>query len=261
MNTKKMILSVIAFCAAIMVSAEGNDTCTQMPRTQEMFQKDLKRFAEESRNYMLAGEEGDNEAKNLFEGDSLAVLNEEQNKLLDSAIGLLIENDSIVLLPQEISQMIGDTAKVCYLSYPDWQSAYFQKSKKNKNYLYVPTYAETPFGIIGSEIFIEIEEKDSINCFVETILPIDNDKGMNTMYIASNIQGDFLRCKAYKVRNYKNKTEEIFKDYRKERLGYYKRYDTNIYNYRVKEYSSDVDKINRIIRYGRNMTHGLDTGR
>ena len=133
MNTKKMILSVIAFCAAIMVSAEGNDTCTQMPRTQEMFQKDLKRFAEESRNYMLAGEEGDNEAKNLFEGDSLAVLNEEQNKLLDSAIGLLIENDSIVLLPQEISQMIGDTAKVCYLSYPDWQSAYFQKSKKNKS--------------------------------------------------------------------------------------------------------------------------------
>ncbi|MBE6310705.1 MAG: hypothetical protein E7080_06600 [Bacteroidales bacterium] len=198
---------------------------------------------------------------NLFEGDSLAVLNEEQNKLLDSAIGLLIENDSIVVLPQEINQMIGDTAKVCYLSYPDWQSAYFQKSKKNKSYLYVPTYAETPFGIIGSEIFIELEEKDSINCFVETILPIDNDKGMNTMYIASNIQGDFLRCKAYKVRNYKNKTEEIFKDYRKERLGYYKRYDTNIYNYRVKEYSSDVDKINRIIRYGRNMTHGLDTGR
>jgi len=31
MNTKKMILSVIAFCTAIMVSAEGNDTCTQMP--------------------------------------------------------------------------------------------------------------------------------------------------------------------------------------------------------------------------------------
>ena len=198
---------------------------------------------------------------NLFEGDSLAVLNEEQNKLLDSAIGLLIENDSIVVLPQEINQMIGDTAKVCYLAYPDWQSAYFKKNNKNKNYLYVPTYAETPFGIIGSEIFIELQEKDSINCFVETILPIDNDKGMNTMYIASNIQGDFLRCKAYKVRNYKNKTEEIFKDYRKERLGYYKRYDTNIYNYRVKEYSSDVDKINRIIRYGRNMTHGLDTGR
>ena len=202
-----------------------------------------------------------NQITNLFEGDSLAVLNEEQNILLDSAIGLLIENDSIVVLPQEISQMIGDTAKVCYLSYPDWQSAYFKKNNKNKNYLYVPTYAETPFGIIGSEIFIELQEKDSINCFVETILPIDNDKGMNTMYIASNIQGDFLRCKAYKVRNYKNKTEEIFKDYRKERLGYYKRYDTNIYNYRVKEYSSDVDKINRIIRYGRNMTHGLDTGR
>lgn len=193
-----------------------------------------------------------NEVTPLFEGDSLVVLNEEQNILLDSAIGLLIENDSIVVLPQEISQMIGDTAKVCYLSYPDWQSAYFQKSKKNKSYLYVPTYAETPFGVIGSEIFIELEEKDSINCYVETILPIDNDKGMNTMYIASNIQGDFLRCKAYKKRDIRAHklgiNQKYFENERRARRDY-SLSDSNmspINRATKKNYdSTDMDKINK----------------
>jgi hypothetical protein len=39
---------------------------------------------------------------NLFEGDSLAQLSKEQIETLDFAINLLEENDTVVVLPQEI---------------------------------------------------------------------------------------------------------------------------------------------------------------
>ena len=189
---------------------------------------------------------------NLFDGDSFAVLSEEQNKILDSVIGLIIANDSIVFLPQEISEMIGDTAKVCYTSYPDWQSAYFKKHREKDNCLFVPAYAETPYGIISSELYIEPKNENEIDCTVETFLPIEDKGGMNMMYIASNIQGEFLRCKAYTKKDMRAHKLGIYQRYfeneRKESLGSPSSNSGTIYHIKNSEYLTKSDSHNRNVR-------------
>lgn len=193
-----------------------------------------------------------NEVTPLFDGNKLVTLNEVQGKLLDSVITLLIENDSIVIIPHELNYMMGDTTQVSYIAYPDWSTAYFKKKGKKDYYLYVPTYAETPQGIISSEIFVEFEKEDRINCFVETILPIDNEMEMNTMYIASSIQGEFLRSKAYKKRDIRAHklgiNQKYFENERRARRDY-SLSDSNmspINRATKKNYdSTDMDKINK----------------
>lgn len=134
---------------------------------------------------------------NLFEGDSLAQLNESQTGLLDFAVNLLIENDSVVILPQEVNLLIGDTAKVSYSSYPDWQSAYLQKDDK-KNLLVVPTYAETPCGVVRSQMVIDRKKLNKYECIVQTIVSTNGVESPFTgIYIESDIQGIFLLGKVY----------------------------------------------------------------
>ena len=134
---------------------------------------------------------------NLFDGDSFAVLNEDQMEILDFAMNLLIENDSVVILPQEINLLIGDTAKVSYSSYPDWQSAYFYLNS-NKNQLVVPTYAKTKFGVIKSQIVVVRKKQDKYKCIVETKVSTDADKiAFTGAYMESNVQGVFLKGKIY----------------------------------------------------------------
>ena len=116
----------------------------------------------------------------------------------------------------------------------------------------MPTYAEKPQGIISSEIFVEFEKEDRINCFVETILPIDNEMEMNTMYIASSIQGEFLRSKAYKKRDIRAHklgiNQKYFENERRARRDY-SLSDSNmspINRATKKNYdSTDMDKINK----------------
>ena len=134
---------------------------------------------------------------NLFEGDTLAVLNEEQMEILDFVMNLLIENDSVVILPQEINLLVGDTIKDHYLAYPDWKSAYYQKDSKN-NQLIVPTYAKTPLGIVKSQIVVEQKKSDKYKCLIETQISTSIDEASFTgSYMESNIQGTFLRGKLY----------------------------------------------------------------
>ncbi len=259
MNTRQFF-SMMAMCVAFMASAQDATN----NRTPEQFQQELKQFGEETRAMMMQENNttANNQIVNLFEGDSLAQLNEVQGKLLDSVITLVVENDSVVFIPQELNQMMGDTAKVSYISYPDWSVAYFKKKSKKDYYLYVPTYAETPQGIICSEIFIEFEKDNSINCFVETILPIDNEMEMNMMYIASSLQGEFLRSKAYKERDIRAHklgiNQSYFKNERKAQLGYYERYKgPNIY--KSQESGLNAHETNKMSRIRRNRIHGLDT--
>ena len=142
-----------------------------------------------------AGEK--NQITNLFEGDSLAQLNENQCKILSFTLELLAENDSVVVLPQELNMLIGDTTKINYLSYPDWQSAYFQNDNKKKR-LVVPAYAETPLGIVKSQIVVEQKKSDKYKCLIESQISTSVDKTPFTgSYIESNIQGEFLKGKLY----------------------------------------------------------------
>ncbi len=134
---------------------------------------------------------------NLFEGDSLAQLSKEQIETLDFAINLLEENDSVVILPQEVNLLIGDTTKVLYISYPDWHSAYFMKDGKNKK-IVVPTYAKTPLGIISSQVIIKNKKQDKYECIVITkISTCANMLAFTGTYMESNIQGVFLKGKMF----------------------------------------------------------------
>ena len=93
--------------------------------------------------------------------------------------------------------LIGDTTKINYLSYPDWQSAYFQNDNKKKR-LVVPAYAETPLGIVKSQIVVEQKKSDKYKCLIESQISTSVDKTPFTgSYIESNIQGEFLKGKLY----------------------------------------------------------------
>ena len=70
-----------------------------------------------------------NQIIDLFDGDSLTQLNKKQCEILSFSLELLTENDSSVVLPQELSIMLGDSAVI--KSYQNWKEAYFSKDKKN----------------------------------------------------------------------------------------------------------------------------------
>ena len=133
---------------------------------------------------------------NLFDGDSLARLNEEQCDVLNYALYLLEENDSVVMLPLELGIMLGDT--VCFTSYPEWTEAYFQQEKKKTN-LIVPTYAVTSSGLLRSKMIVECKKEDEYKCVIETKLRTSADKSaFNGVYMESSIEGNFLKGKMYK---------------------------------------------------------------
>ena len=210
MNTKKMILSVIAFCTAIMVSAESNDTCTQMPRTQEMFQKDLKRFAEESRNYMLAGEK--KQITNLFEGDSLAVLNEKQvaavvyaEMVLKVKPQLSIEN-----FRYEDGSLISNNGVVTIT--PLLEKAYFITYDNGNSDLHIPAVALNTVNLFASkmvvynrsgDVFYEIEvmipKGDISNRALDYALIPDDYNGILATYNSNGVCSWWSKYKQGKV--------------------------------------------------------------
>ncbi|MBE6310296.1 MAG: hypothetical protein E7080_04505 [Bacteroidales bacterium] len=167
-----------------------------MPRTQEMFQKDLKRFAEESRNYMLAGEK--NQITNLFEGDSLAVLNEEQIKILDYAENLVSKNNSIIVLPQELNLLIGDTTSVNYFAFPNWDKSFFVKYD-NEHKIVIPMYVESHLSNVLPELHISYYNNGE---FSENVYSFIIEKGeaaeCKGTYLCSYIQGELIYGKIYK---------------------------------------------------------------
>ncbi|MBE6311281.1 MAG: hypothetical protein E7080_09555 [Bacteroidales bacterium] len=154
-----------------------------------------------------AGEK--NQITNLFDGDSLAQLNENQCKILSLTLELLAENDSAVILPQELSIMLGDSAII--KSYPNWIEAYFSQEKKKAN-LIVPTYAETPSGLVRSRMIVECKKDDEYECVIETKVWESVDKSaFSGVYMESSIEGCFLKGKVYKngmiVSNIENKVK------------------------------------------------------
>ena len=147
---------------------------------------------------------------NLFDGDSFAVLSEEQTKILDYAVKLICENDTIVVLPQELNLLIGDTTSVSYLSYPDWSSAYFI-NEKNTTHLIVPSYAETSVGIVRSKMMVGYK-KDKFNYVIETKVRENKDTSkFSGVYMESNIEGNFLNGKIYKNGVVVTKIKDEFK--------------------------------------------------
>ena len=154
-----------------------------------------------------AGEK--NQITNLFEGDSLAQLNENQCKILSLTLELLAENDSAVILPQELSIMLGDSAII--KSYPNWIEAYFSQEKKKTN-LIVPTYAETPSGLVRSRMIVECKKDDEYECVIETKVWESEDKSaFSGVYMESDIEGNFFNGKIYKNGVVVTKIKDEFK--------------------------------------------------
>ena len=182
MNTKKMLLSVIAFCTAIMVSAESNDTCTQMPRTQEMFQKDLKRFVEESQKDMLA--------QDIIPVDSTHLLTKEQKNTLKYAKNIAKAKKNEIKLPIEVNSLLSDTInKDCYLSEMKLEQAYFIQSSDYNAELVVPMQYVNENGIINSDLVLILDEEGNYYRIVETCLEIANDSIKKSLLFESNLLG------------------------------------------------------------------------
>lgn len=98
-----------------------------------------------------AGEK--NQITNLFEGDSLAQLNENQCKILSFTLELLAENDSVVVLPQELNMLIGDTTSVNYIAFPNWDKSFFVKYD-NEHKIVIPMYVESHLSNVLPELHI-----------------------------------------------------------------------------------------------------------
>lgn len=139
----------------------------------------------------------------IIVGDSINQLNEEQIETLDFAIYLLIENDSVVILPQEVNLLIGDTAKVNYSAYPDWTGAFFEQKNKNLH-LIVPVYAETLAGIIYSQMNVERKRADKFKCVIETPISVETQEDISDTgsfsgsHLFSDIKGTFIKGKIYR---------------------------------------------------------------
>ena len=184
MNTKKMLLSVIMFCTALMVSAEGNDTCTQMPRTQEMFQKDLERFVEETRNYMLA--------QKIIPVDSTQLLNKEQKQTIKFVKKQLNKKKNGIELPLEVNYLLGDTiTKTNYKVKPKWEEAYFIKA--DSVVMLVPLYNES-LSLLQCQLRVENLTRNVFFLQIKTLIGEPNeltDKFTGSM-VYSNLEGNFI---------------------------------------------------------------------
>ena len=160
-----------------------------------------------------------NQIIDLFDGDSLTQLNKKQCEILSFSLELLTENDSSVVLPQELSIMLGDSAVI--KSYPNWKEAYFSKDKKKTN-LIVPIYAETPMGIVRSKMIVKCKKDDEYECVIETKVWTSEDKSaFSGVYMESSIDGVFLKGKVYENGLLVSKIENNVKDnvYRKNKKG------------------------------------------
>ena len=182
MNTKKMILSVIMFCTVIMVSANGNNTCTQMPRTQEMFQKDLERFVEETQKDMLA--------QKIIPVDSTHLLNEAQKKSLQEAKVLAKKRHYKIKLPIELNNIIGDSSNnKRYESLINLEDAYFIKVGDSIANLVIPMQAKVDTLTINSSLNITMNlDKDKYSV-VRTFFTLQGEGNTKYMCMQSSVNG------------------------------------------------------------------------
>ena len=101
MRAKNLLLSIIAVFSAFIVSAENADTCIQVQRTQEQFQKEFKEFIENTRAYMIAKM---NQSSNIIPVDSTHLLNKEQKQTIKYTQKKVCNKNSELELPIEINQ-------------------------------------------------------------------------------------------------------------------------------------------------------------
>lgn len=150
-----------------------------------------------------ANESEKNNITPVLVNDSINKLSEEQIETLDFTIYLLIENDSIVILPQEVNLLIGDTTKVNYSAYPDWTGAFYEQKNKNLH-LTVPIYAETPAGIIYSLMNVERKKADKFKCVIKTPISLEKQDDTSDTHsfsgslLISDIKGTFIKGKIYR---------------------------------------------------------------
>ena len=214
---------VIAFCSVWAVADENANV-----RTQEQFDKELNEFIEKSREYISKKDKSRVEITNLYDGDSLALLNESQYEMLDYALNLLVANDSVVELPLVFNTMMQDARKEKYVGYTDFKSAYFI----NDINLRIPVYTETTHGVINS--FFIVNKKDGKYTHqVYTQMPI------NTIYkgtsLMSHVDGEFLWGNVYRNGKYegkktykKNKNKDRKQKYHERKKKYaYEPYEPN----------------------------------
>ena len=135
---------------------------------------------------------------NLFEGDSLIQLNKEQCEVLDFALYLLAENDSVVELPLEFNKLMKDARKDNYVGHVDFKSAYFI----NSSWIQIPIYTETTCGVINSDLIV-YKGTSEYKHYVCTPMPINSKhKGTN---LFSYIDGEFIVGRVYQNGKYENK--------------------------------------------------------
>ena len=118
MRAKNLLLSIIAVFSAFIASAESADTCIQVQRTQEQFQKKFKEFIENTRAYMIS--------KHIIPADSTHLLNDVQKKALQNAKIMAKRKHSKIKLPIELNEIIGESSNnKRYESRINLEDAYF----------------------------------------------------------------------------------------------------------------------------------------
>lgn len=136
-------------------------------------------------------------------------MDKEQEAVYEYAKKLLQDNGGVVLLPNEIFSIIGDTAQY---ENPEakvlWDKAYFKRGPNWKCTLIIPLRARTPIGVMNSFLYVRSNNRNVYHRSVVTTLPskdylaskskIDPDDSKYSGYaIHSNIEGVFLRAFYY----------------------------------------------------------------
>ena len=195
MRAKNLLLSIIAVCSAFIASAENADTCIQVQRTQEQFQKEFKEFIENTRAYMIAKM---NQSRNIIPVDSTHLLNKEQKQTIKYTKKYICKKNSTLELPIEINQLLEDTiTKTNYKVKPKWEEAYFIKA--DSAVMIVPLYNES-LNLLQCQLRVENLTRNVFSQKIETLIGKSNevtDEFTGSM-VYSNYLGNLIKIYSFK---------------------------------------------------------------
>ena len=212
MRAKNLLLSIIAVCSAFIASAENADTCIQVQRTQEQFQKEFKEFIDNTRAYIIS--------KHIIPVDSTHLLSREQKFTLKYAKNPdnIFGDDNAVYLPLEVNHIIGDTINTKLVSVAQWKDAYFIKNKDYRAMLIIPLEAESKVGKIQSELEVIYDHNGYVHRIVLSNFAVGEDSIQEKILVKSNIRGLFAGATIYNsndkvIAEVKGKYKNIVTDY------------------------------------------------
>ena len=191
MRAKNLLLSIVAVCSAFIASAENADTCIQVQRTQEQFQKEFKEFIDNTRAYIIS--------KYIIPIDSTHLLSREQKFTLKYAKNPdnIFGDDNAVYLSLEVNHIIGDTTDTKLLSVANWDGAYFINNKDYRAMLIIPLEAESKVGKIQSEMEVIYDQDGYVHRIVLSNFAVGEDSIQEKILVKSNISGLFVGATIY----------------------------------------------------------------